>query len=360
MIAACLHGPRDLRVEDLPEPGRPGQGEALVRVTAVGICGSDLHAYRHAQIGNTSVRSPLILGHEFSGVVEQVGEAAHDGEGNPLQEGARVAVDPARPCGKCDLCQEGDPHLCRSLHFSGLFPDQGCLCEQVIVSSRTCFPLPGEIDAATGALLEPLGVALHALGLSRMKAGDAVSVHGAGPIGLMILQLARLAGAAPVFVVEPLPWRRAHAERLGGIPIDPQKTDAVRAILKSTAGRGVDIGLEAAWGDSAARQAVDAARPGGRIILVGIPEEDRFEVQHSTARRKGLTILFSRRMKHSYPRAIRLMRDHLLDLTSLISHRFPLDKTPEAFALNSAYADEVVKVIIEVPPLPASPFPDYF
>jgi L-iditol 2-dehydrogenase len=203
-------------------------------------------------------------------------------------------------------------------------------------------------------------VALHALDLSHLKAGDAVSIHGAGPIGLMILQLARRAGATPILVVEPLSWRLAQAERLGGIPIDPHEGDPVPVILQRTGGRGVDIAIEAAWGDVASQQAADAARPGGRVILVGIPEDDRCVLRHASARRKGLTVLFSRRMKHTYPRAIRLMREQLLDLTGLISHRFPLDRTPEAFALNTAYADNVIKVVVETPPLPENPFPEYF
>lgn len=347
MRAARLHGPSDLRIDPVPHPGLPGPGEVLLRVTATGICGSDLHSYVDARIGDTVVEGPLILGHEFAGVVEAVGPEAHDGFSEPLEAGTRVAVDPAQPCGRCELCERGHPNLCRQLRFCGNYPDGGSLCEWMLRPARGCFPVPTAIDDSGAALLEPLGVALHAVDLARIRMAESVAVLGAGPIGLLILQLARLAGADPVFVSDTFPWRLGLVGRYGGVPIDCAGEDPARRILRETRGRGVDVVLEAAWGGESVGQAAEAARWGGRVVLVGIPSDDRLEMKHSTARRKGLTILLSRRMKHVYPRAIRLAERQAVDLLGLVTHRFPLARAPEAFALNAAYRDNVVKVIIQ-------------
>jgi L-iditol 2-dehydrogenase len=314
----------------------------------VGICGSDLHSYLDGRIGDNVVTTPLILGHEFGAVVEAVGSDAFDGLFQPLVPGTRVAVDPAQPCGRCELCEHGHPNLCHRLHFCGSFPDDGSLCEYLLMPAHTCFPLPDNIDEAGAALLEPLGVALHAIDLAKLQVANSVVILGAGCIGLYCLQLAKLSGADPVFVVDQFPWRLAVAERYGGIPLNFREVDPVAAIMTATHKRGVDVAIEAAWADHSVQWAAEMARLGGRLVLVGIPGSDKMEVKHSTIRRKGLTIRASRRMKHTYPRAIHLASQGLVDLTGLISHRFPLAKTPEAYALNADYRDKVVKVIIDM------------
>jgi len=348
MIGVRLHGPRDLRAEALAEPALPGTGEVLVRVHAAGICGSDLHTYLEGKIGDTKLGGPLILGHEFAGTIEAVGELESTGQSHSLQHGTDVAVDPGRPCGLCELCRRGDPNLCPHLRFCGLYPDNGCFCEKIVMPASCCFPLPKEIDHEEGALLEPLGVALHAVDLAKPRVGESGVVIGAGPIGLLIVQAAKLAGFDPIFVVEPLPWRLQLAEKFGGVPIDPSLGDPFEGIRAATNGRGVDVAFEAAWADKSVQLAAELARPGGRLVLVGIPRNDDLTLRHSTARRKGLTILLSRRMKHAYPRAIQLVERGQIDVKALVSHRFPLAKTPDAFALNSEYRDQVLKVLIKI------------
>lgn len=347
MLAARLHGPADLRVEVVPRPGAPARGQALLRVLVTTICGSDLHSFVEGRVGDASVRAPLILGHEFSAVVEAVGPDALDGFGQPLRRGARVAVDPAQPCWHCDVCERGHPNLCRRIRFCGVYPDDGSLCKWIIMPARCCFPVPDSIDDETAALLEPLGVAIHAVDLGRVRVGYSVAVIGAGPIGLMILKLARLAGADRVYVSEKLPWRLELARNWGGVPINPERTDPVRQVWDETHGAGVDVAFEAAWGGAAINQAAEMVKPGGRVVLVGIPRDDKLELVHSVARRKGLTIVLSRRMKHCYPRAIALVASGQLRLRELVTHRFPLTRAPEAFRLNAEYRDGVVKVLIE-------------
>jgi len=346
MWAARLHGPADLRVEGVPRPEAPGPAEVLLRVKTTGVCGSDLHSYQDARIGDTPVTSPLILGHEFSAVVADLGAESLDGHQRPLRVGQRVAVDPAQPCGHCEQCEHGHPNLCPDVAFCGCHPYGGSLCEWMVMPARCCFPLPDSVDDEAGALLEPLGVALHAGDLAHLRVGHTVAVLGAGPIGLLILQLALRAGADRVLITDRLPWRRALARKLGGVPVASGKRDAVTEVQRFTGGRGVDVVFEAAWAEGTVAEAAEMARFGGRVILVGIPSGDGLSMKHSTVRRKGLTVVMSRRMKHVYPRCIRLAESGQVELTRLISHRFPLKRAPEAFALNSGYRDQVVKVMV--------------
>jgi L-iditol 2-dehydrogenase len=334
----------------MPHPGSPGPGQVLIRSKAVGICGSDLHTYQDGRIGTTELKSPLVLGHEFAGIVEVVGHNSLDGNHQPLKQKTPVAVDPAQACGRCEQCEIGNPNLCLNIKFCGLSPDDGALRELMIVPANTCFPIPKEMDFGEAALLEILGVGVHAVDLAKIRVGDSVAIIGAGPIGLSILQIAKLNGATPIFITDKLPWRLELAKKLGATMTFNADTDnPVEAIMKETKGRGVDVAIEAAWCDQTVQQCVDLARNGGRLVLVGIPGgTDDFTMKHSVARRKGLTIRMARRMKHVYPRAIALHLRGAVDLKSMISHRFPLEKTAEAFAMNLRYAEGVQKIVIDV------------
>jgi L-iditol 2-dehydrogenase len=338
-----------MRLEELPNPAAPGAGLVLLRTKAVGICGSDLHVYQDGRLGFTDLKSPLVLGHEFAGVVEAIGQDAQDGNHQALKVGTAVAVDPAQHCGHCEQCEKGNPNLCQNVRFCGLWPDDGALREFMLVPAKCCFPIPAGTDFGEAALLETLGVGLHAVDLAKFRVGDSAVILGAGPIGLCILQAARLTGASPIYVTDRLDWRLKLAERFGAIPINFERVDAVEQIMRETKARGVDVAIEAAWSDHSVQQAVDLARLGGRVVLVGIPgADDKLVMKHSVARRKGLTIRMARRMKHAYPRAIDLHQRGAIDLRGLISHRFPLEKSADAFELNLRYEPPVVKVIIDV------------
>lgn len=350
MLAARLYSARDLRVDEIADVPPPGDGEVTIRVRAVGICGSDLHTYIDGRIGSTTVQTPLVLGHEFGGEVIAVGANALDGMGNALRVGQRVAVDPASPCLRCEMCELGHPNLCHRLHFCGLWPDDGALREHMNWSAHSCFPVPDDITDAGAALLEPLGVALHAVDLGKLQVAKSVAILGCGPIGLLILRLAQLSGANPIYAFDCYPWRVEKAKAWGatnawtiGDDVDP-----VNIIREQTLGRGIDVVFEAAWADHSISQAADMARLGGRVVLVGIPSEDKLTMKHSTARRKGLTIVMSRRMKHTYPRSIHLATAQGLNLEEIVSHRFPLREAPQAFALNADYQDQVVKIVVDV------------
>lgn len=341
MKTAQLVGPRDIRLIDVPAE-QPGPGEVLLNVTAVGVCGSDLHTYLHWQIGDTVPETPIIMGHEAAGVVAAVGPGV-----TMLTVGQRVAIDPAIPCLVCERCLEGDPNLCLNLQFIGLWPCQGALCEQMVHPARCCVPLPDDISDIGGALLEPLGVALHAIGLAKIKVGDDVAITGCGAIGLMLIRLARLAGAAHIYASDKYQWRLDLAREYGAdVVIDASKSSIVEVVKSGTNGRGVDVAIESAWAAETASECADVARNGGRLVIVGIPVQDAVSFRASPTRRKGLTIRFSRRMKHSYPRSIAMASAGQIALTPLATHCFPLERTAEALETAATYADSVVRAMV--------------
>jgi L-iditol 2-dehydrogenase len=343
MKAARLYAPGDIRIDEFAEPPPPGPGEVLLAVTAVGICGSDLHYFREGELGGLVPKEPLILGHEFAARVEAVGPAVS------IPVGTRVAVEPGRSCGHCEACLEGHPNLCPAILFCGSPPVDGALRERMLYPAPLLFPLPDSVSDAEGAALEPLGIALHALSLVRLEPGRTAAVLGGGPIGLMLAQLCRLAGATQIIVTEPVPHRREAARRLGATAaLHPAAGPVGAAIRSLTDGRGVDVAFEAAGAPETPAEAAEAVRPGGHVVLVGIPADDCLVLSHAVARRKGLTIRFARRMKHTYPRALALVMSGMLDLRPLLTHHFPLTAAAEAFRVADSYADGALKVTIQV------------
>jgi L-iditol 2-dehydrogenase len=335
MKVVRLHAPNDLRIQDEPAP-QAGPGESLVRITAVGICGSDLHWFSEAGIGDAKLQKPLVLGHEFAGTIAE----------GP-RKGLRVAVDPAVPCNECEFCREGNPNLCGHMRFAGHGLEDGALREFIAWPDECLFPLPESLSDADGVMLEPLGVAIHAVNLSKLKVGMTVGVFGAGPIGLLIQQLAHLSGAQAIYVTDILP-HRVEAARSQGATKALLAGDGSEAgeILAATNGRGVDVAFEVAGEDEAVEAAFAAVKPGGRVVLAGIPADDRTSFPASVARRKGLTIKLVRRMKFTYPCAIQLVASRQVDVRSIVSHNFPLDKAQEAFTV--AQQRDGLKIIIDI------------
>ena len=290
---------------------------------AVGICGSDLHWLADGGIGDARLSQPLVLGHEFAGLTDA---------------GERVAADPSISCGECRHCREGNPNFCEFLMFAGHGRQDGALREYMPWPSRLCFALPPSLSAADGVMLEPLGVAIHSVDLAHLKEGMRVGVLGCGPIGLLILQLARRAGAAGVLCTDTLPHRVDAARSLGADPAVLVEPDSISEEALRMAGEagpahadGLDVVFEAAGRNAAVETAVELVKPGGKVMLVGIPSDDRTAFTASVARRKGITFKLVRRMKNTYPRAIQLAADGSVDVRSLVTHRFPLTDARQAF-----------------------------
>jgi L-iditol 2-dehydrogenase len=353
MRAARLRGIRDLRLEDLPRP-TPGPDEVLLKVAAVGVCGSDVHYYVDGRIGDQVVTAPIIMGHEFSAWVAELGaracpERSRRVEG--LEVGQLVAVEPAIHCGECESCQHGHPNLCPDVRFCGTPPINGVFAEYTIMPAENCFPLPQGFGPLEGAMLEPLGIAIHSVDLAHLKPGQTVAVLGAGPIGLLIAAVAKASGASAIYMTEPLAYRRQFAlDYIADAALDPYEngTDVVAEIMRLTGGRGVDVAFEVAGAPETPQQAAAVARPGGKVIVAGIPADDTMTMNASTVRHKGLTIKLVRRMKHTYPRAIRMVQTGTVDVKSLVTHTFPLERIAEAFKMVAAYDDGVLRAVIQV------------
>lgn len=338
MRAVRLVAAGEVRLVSEPRP-LPGPGECLVQVSAVGLCGSDLHWYAEGGIGDARLADPLVIGHEAAGVIVAGPRA-----------GQRVAIDPAVPCERCEQCRAGWRNLCPAVRFLGHGTTDGALREFLAWPEHLLHRVPEQLTDGDVAMLEPLGVAVHAHDLGHQHLGDTVIVVGCGPIGLCLLQVARAAGAARVLAVDPLPHRARAALDLGADAVLPPEPAAFAAALaEQTAGRGVDVAYEAAGPDAAVSLAVEAARPGGRVVLAGIPDSDSTTFTASVARRKGLTLALVRRMTDVYPRAMALVLGGAVDVRRVVSHTFPLERAADAFAL--AVAREGLKVIVH-PTLP--------
>jgi L-iditol 2-dehydrogenase len=331
-----IYGARDLRMSDEAMP-TPGPGEELIRVTAVGLCGSDIHWYSEGGIGSNTVDRPLVLGHEFAAVIA-------DGP----RKGTRVAVDPALPCMKCEACLEGNPNVCPSVRFAGHAETDGAMREFMTWPSHAIFPIPDNLSYADGTLLETLGIAMHAVNLGPITPADKVAVLGCGPVGLLTIQMARLAGASRIFATDRIASRLEMAGDMGATDLfmaDDASSEA-DAISNATHDRGMDVVYEAAGDPPAVETAVRACKAGGRVVVVGIPVEDRTSFTASVARRKGLTIMISRRMKHTYPRAIDLASSGKIDLKTLVTNTYKFGDFDKAF--QTAVKRTGIKVILDL------------
>jgi L-iditol 2-dehydrogenase len=293
-----------------------------VRVRGVGLCGSDRHWFLEGGIGDAVLREPLVLGHEFAGVVVA-----------GSREGERVVLDPAVPCGHCALCRGGQGHLCADVRFAGHGSTDGALRTLVAWPEHLVHALPDAVADEAAPLLEPLGVALHAIELGGAAAGSTAAVIGCGPLGLLLVQALRAAGVRVDLAADPLPHRAEAARELGARDSEP-------------AGAQVDIVYEAAGDDEALDAAIAAARPGGRVVVVGIPDGDRSSFHAAAARRKELTLVFCRRMRASdLPRAIRLAERGGLELGALVTARYGLAEGRQAF--RELVERRGLKVVVE-------------
>ena len=336
MLAIRLEPGGELRTCEEPVPD-PRPDEALVRVGAVGLCGSDRHWVVDGGTGDGVLDRPLVLGHEFAGTVES---GSH--------RGRLVAVDPAVHCDVCEPCRSGAPNLCVRVAFAGHGRTDGALRELVAWPERNLHPLSDAIDVTDGALVEPLAVALYAVELAGGVRDATVGIVGCGPIGLLLAAVARAAGASAVIATDPLRHRLNAANEQGAtttVEATPARGER-EVILGATGGRGVDIAFDASGEAAAVETAVHIARPGGEVVLVGIPPDDRTSFRASVARRKGLTLKLSRRSTpDSFQRAVAVAEAGTIDLGRLVTHRVPLRHADRAF--DALVRQEGIKILVE-------------
>lgn len=333
--ALYLHAAHDARVA--PFNLREGQtGETLLKVAAVGLCGSDLHYYKDGGIGSAQIKAPFVPGHEFGGwLTEDIEELG-------LARGALVAVGPNKACGHCAWYHAGHANLCPNVEFIGAPPFDGAMTRQIWVPRSQIVPIPDTFTPLHAVMLEPLGVAIHAVDLAKPRLLERVTLLGCGPIGLLILQVLLAAGAGEVLAVDPLPHRREMALMLGAARVGASVAETVAW----TGGEGASLVIEATNAPSGFRDAIEAARIGGRVVLVGIPDGDTYTLPAASARRRALKVKFARRMGEVYPRAIALVASGKVDVERLVTHRVPLADGPNAFKRHAENAPGLIKTLI--------------
>ena len=349
MKAAIWYGKEDIRYEDCPEPVISNNDHVKIKVKCCGICGTDVHEYRdgpfmipkkpHPLTGHCG--APLILGHEYSGEVVEVGS-----EVTKIKVGDRVTVNPLIYCGECHYCRRGEYNMCLRLATQGLAYN-GAFAEYTVVDERMIVRLPNGMSYEEGAFAEPTAVAIRAVRRSRIRVGDSVAVVGAGPIGLLVMQACLAAGASKVFVIEPMKARRDFAERLGaGAVFDPGETDPGKEIAKLTDGLRADIAFDCVGNQPAFDTAVKVTGRRGMICVVGlslIPIEVPFI--RLWGHEKEIT--FSSGYEDEFPAAIALLADKRVDVESLTSARIELDGLVEK-GINRIVnePDKCIKVLV--------------
>ena len=347
MKAAFLTGIRRIDVRDIPAPKLQRPEDVLLRVVSAGVCGSDLHYYRTGRIGDQVVKFPWRVGHEFGAVVEAAGPQA-----TGVKIGQTVAVDPLVACGKCDQCRSGRSHTCRRQFFMGCPGEiEGCLAEYVVMPAHCCLPVPAGLDAMDAALAEPFSICLHAVrqgGLDKAAGALRVGVLGAGPIGLGVLAAVRAAGEHKTYATDILDERVAAAKSLGADWAANAKSHDIVGEISQAEPLGLDVVFECAGQAETADQATALLAPGGTLVLVGIPEADRIALRMNHMRRKELTVRNVRRQNECVGAALEMMASRRVDLRPLVTHRFPLERTAEAFEIVCDYRDGVIKAMIDV------------
>ena len=331
MHVSVLKSPGLVELEERPVPA-PGPDQVLVAVRSVGVCGSDAHYFQRGRIGNFVVRSPLVLGHEASGQIVAVGDAV---DSRRLEN--RVAIEPGTACGRCPQCKAGRYNLCPDMQFFATPPVDGACAEYVLVRADLAFDLPDQVSDDAGALLEPLSVGIWANSMAAITAGSSVLIAGAGPVGLLTAQAARARGATVIAVTDVAAPRLAAAGRSGA-------TLTLDASQNESADQDFDAFIDCSGALPAITAGIQALRPGGRAVLVGMGPDDLM-LPYSDLQQRELTVTGTFRYANTWPTAISLAAAGAVDLDALVTGRFTLAETEQA--LKSTFDQNTIKSIIE-------------
>jgi L-iditol 2-dehydrogenase len=343
MKAMMLTGIRRMEMMNVPEPVIKNPDDVLIRMLVVGVCGSDIHYYTQGHIGSQKVTFPFTVGHEGAGIVVATGHAV-----TKVRTGEVVAIEPSMPCGKCDQCLSGRSHTCRKLRFLGC-PDQadGCLAEYIVMPENSCFPLPDGLTPDHGALSEPLSIGIYSV----KKAGDVrglkTGILGFGPIGMSVLLALKAKGAEVIYVTDKIEERLAIATREQAFCTGNPLRENIEQKFREKEPLGLDVVFECCGQQEAIDQAVEIMKPGGKIIVVGIPEFDRWSLNVEDTRRREIMIQFIRRQVDCTGDSIEMMQRGIINACNMVTHRFSFSSTQEAFDLVAGYRDGVMKAMID-------------
>ncbi|MDP4222224.1 MAG: alcohol dehydrogenase catalytic domain-containing protein [Bacteroidota bacterium] len=343
MKAMKLTGIRQMEMMEIPEPVISGPKDVKIKMSVVGVCGSDIHYYTNGRIGSQVVRYPFAVGHEGAGIVVETGVGV-----SHVKKGDKIAIEPAMPCWKCDQCLSGRYHTCRNLKYLGC-PGQaeGCLTEYIVMPEESCFSLHGHLNTDHGTISEPLSIGIYSVKKAGNIKNTSVGILGFGPIGMSVMLAAKAEGAGSFLVTDKINERLSIATKEGAEFIKNPLTTDVVDFAKSKFPLGLDIVFECCGQQEAVDQAVEILKPGGKLIVVGIPEFDRWSLSADNTRRKEITMQFIRRQVDCVRLSLDMMESGKINTGRMITHRFPFSRTKEAFDLVAGYTDGVMKAIID-------------
>jgi L-iditol 2-dehydrogenase len=343
MKAMQLTAIRRMEMREVDKPQIVADNDVLIKMTDVGVCGSDVHYYTRGRIGAQVVEYPFTVGHEGAGIVEAVGSVV-----KRVKPGDAIAIEPGTPCHKCDQCKLGREHTCRNLTYLGC-PGQaeGCLSEYIVMKEDSCFPLGNNITLEEGALSEPLSIGVYAVKLSIPMQGAKVGILGCGPIGLSVLLPALAQDAEKVYVTDKLDYRLEYARKAGAVWTgNPLKTGVAKAVAEQEP-ELLDVVFECCGQAEAVDNALEMLKPGGKLMMIGIPETDTLEFNMDNMRRKEICVQNVRRQNHCVQPALDMIERKDFDVNIMTSHRFDFADTKKAFDLVDKYEGGVVKAIIK-------------
>ena len=343
MKVAVMNGIGKMGFEEREIP-KPGNNEVLVKLEYVGICGSDLHYYETGAIGDYVVEPPFVLGHEPGGTVVEVGkDVTH------LKAGDRVALEPGKTCGHCEFCREGKYNLCPDVVFFATPPVDGVFQEYVAHEAALCFKLPENVSTLEGALMEPLAVGFHAAIQGDAHLGQKAVVMGAGCIGLVTMMALKARGVSEVYVVDIMEKRLEKAMELGAAGVvNGAEEDVIAWAKKLTGGRGIDLVIETAGTEITTRQAIQIAKKGSNLVLVGYSKSGEMNLPMSLVLDKELTFKTVFRYRHIYPMAIDAVATGKVDLKGIVTDIFPLDEAQKAMDYSVNNKADIVKAVIQI------------
>jgi L-iditol 2-dehydrogenase len=345
MKQVVLTGIREMAVTQIAVPEIVHPNEVKIKMSSIGVCGSDIHYYSEGKIGTQVVQYPFPVGHECSGIIEETGSDVVN-----VKVGDLVVVDPSVHCGHCDQCLAGRPHTCRNNKFLGC-PGQldGCLTEYIVMPDFTCFPVTGKMNPVQAALIEPLTIGVYTVKLAQIQNMEiAVGIFGAGPIGLSVLFKLLADGIENITVIEPLDYRLQKSKEIGAKYLINPETENVEAVVKGNVEYLLDVVFEASGTQDAVINAVKILKPGGKLVLVGIPPSAEYTFNMDLMRRKELTVINVRRQNHCVEEAIELVISGKIDVEKMVTHHFTLEETPVAFDIVEGYKDGAIKAMIEI------------
>jgi L-iditol 2-dehydrogenase len=344
MKAAVLTGLRQFEIRQVLKPEIVKDTDVLIKMKTIGVCGSDIHYYSTGRIGSQIVEFPFIIGHEGAGYVERIGSKV-----TKVKQNQRIAIDPAVSCGECDQCKAGREHTCRELLFLGC-PKQldGCLSEYIVLSEKCCFPINQNMTFEQATLSEPLAIGVYAVERSILPDKADVAILGAGPVGMSVFHVLRTKNIGNVFITDKIEERLSYSKKLNPKwSGNPDKADIVKEITNIQP-LLLDIVYECSGKPDAISQGIQLLKPGGILVIIGIPETNEISFPIHELRRKEITILNIRRQVHCTQKAIDLLDQRLVNMDSMATHHFRLEETQKAFDLVANYRDGVMKAMITI------------